>query len=223
MGKRAARGTAPLTTNDTGERSTPSSAVIAMPSISRDSRASRPATAKPATATAAAITSHAAPGAWPGRNTLISMPRSDWLDVPALDPSRPGSKITLVQYVTESRGSSSQAPSVQAAAVISAASAVRRRPESQRYTMKTPGTSLIAAARPTRTPRGQRGARAAQSATAIANSTMSTWPNRISSRSGNRYAQPANRAANTAARRPGAGTRRSSGAKAYQITTTSGT
>ncbi len=52
--------------------------------------------------------------------------------------------------------------------------------------MNTPGTSLIAVASPTSAPRGQRGARAAQSARAIASSTVSTWPNRISSRIGNR-------------------------------------
>ena len=88
--------------------------------------------------------------------------------------------------MTESRGSSSQAPSVQASAATAAVTAARRRPDSHRYTMNTPGTSLIAVASPTSAPRGQRGDRAAQSATAIASSTMSTWPNRISSRIGNR-------------------------------------
>jgi len=83
--------------HETGESSTPSSAVTAMPSISRDSRASRLARAKPDTATTAAIVNHTTPGAWLGRNSLSSIPRSDWLDVPELDPSRPGSKTTLVQ------------------------------------------------------------------------------------------------------------------------------
>jgi hypothetical protein len=88
--------------------------------------------------------------------------------------------------------------------------------------MKTPGTSLIAVASPTSTPRGQRGARAAQSATDIASRTMSTWPKRISSRIGNRYAQAAKMAANTAARSGPRGARRSSGANANQMITASG-
>ena len=141
--------------------------------------------------------------------------------MPEFGPSRPESKIALVQYVTESCGSSSQAPSVTASATSAAVSAARRRPDSHRYTTNTPGTSLIAVASPTRAPRGHRGSRAAQSATARASSTRSTWPNRISSRTGNRYAQAANTIANAAGRsRPA---RRSSGANAYQITTASGT
>ena len=73
-----------------------------------------------------------------------------------------------------------------ASATVTAVTAARRRPDSHRYTMNTPGTSLIAVASPTSAPRGQRGDRAAQSAKAIASRTMSTWPNRISSRIGNR-------------------------------------
>ena len=88
--------------------------------------------------------------------------------------------------MTESPGSSSHAPSVQASAAAAAVTAARRRPDSHRYTMNTPGTSLIAVASPTSAPRGHRGDRAAQSATASASSTVSTWPNRISSRIGNR-------------------------------------
>jgi hypothetical protein len=68
-----------------------------MPSISRDWRASRLTSAKPATAATAATAIQTPAGTCPGRNALSSMPRSDWLDVPELDPSRPGSKITLVQ------------------------------------------------------------------------------------------------------------------------------
>ena len=62
---------APMTTTttrkwwiqETGESSTPSSAVTAMPSISRPCSASRRATAKPATATSTATAAHSAPGA----------------------------------------------------------------------------------------------------------------------------------------------------------------
>ena len=68
-----------------------------MPSISRPCRTSRRTTANPATATTAATVTHTAPGAWPGRNARSSMPRSDWLDVPELDPSRPGLNTALVQ------------------------------------------------------------------------------------------------------------------------------
>ena len=71
--------------------------MTAIPSISLDSRASRRATAKPAAATTTATAAHSAPGAWPGRNSLSRMPRSDWLDGPELDPSRPDWKIALVQ------------------------------------------------------------------------------------------------------------------------------
>ena len=71
--------------------------MTAIPSISRPCRTSRRTTAKPATATTAATAIHTAPGAWPGRNARSSMPRSDWLDVPELDPSRPVAKIALVQ------------------------------------------------------------------------------------------------------------------------------
>ena len=71
--------------------------MTAIPSISLDWSASRRATAKPAAATTTVTTAHSPPGAWPGRNSLSRMPRSDWLDVPELDPSRPDSKITLVQ------------------------------------------------------------------------------------------------------------------------------
>jgi hypothetical protein len=48
---------------ETGESSTPSSAVTAMASVCLDSRASRLTTAKPATATARASTAHTTPGA----------------------------------------------------------------------------------------------------------------------------------------------------------------
>jgi hypothetical protein len=68
-----------------------------MPSISRPCRTSRRTTANPATATTAATATHTAPGAWPGRNARSSMPRSDWFDVPELDPSRPGLNTALVQ------------------------------------------------------------------------------------------------------------------------------
>ena len=96
-GERPSARIAPMTTTttrkwwiqETGERSTPSSAVTAMASISLDSRASRRTTAKPASATTTATAAHSSPGAWPGRNSLSKMPRSDWLDVPELDPSRP--------------------------------------------------------------------------------------------------------------------------------------
>ena len=71
--------------------------MTAIPSISLDWRASRLARAKPATATARATATQTAPGAWPGRNSRSSIPRSDWLEVPELDPSRPDWKITLVQ------------------------------------------------------------------------------------------------------------------------------
>lgn len=71
--------------------------MTAIPSISREARASRRATVKPATATTTATAAHSAPGAWPGRNSRSTMPRSDWLEVPALDPSRPDWKIALVQ------------------------------------------------------------------------------------------------------------------------------
>ena len=71
--------------------------MTAIPSRFLDARASRLATAKPATAAITAIAAHSAPGAWPGRNSLSRMPRSDWLEVPALDPSRPDWKIALVQ------------------------------------------------------------------------------------------------------------------------------
>ena len=68
-----------------------------MASISRPCLASRRTTAKPATATSTATATHNAPGAWPGRNARSRIPRSDWLEVPALDPSRPDWKIALVQ------------------------------------------------------------------------------------------------------------------------------
>ncbi len=71
--------------------------MTAIPSICLDARASRLATAKPATATTTATAAHSAPGAWAGRNSLSRMPRSDWLDVSALDPSRPDWKMALVQ------------------------------------------------------------------------------------------------------------------------------
>jgi hypothetical protein len=71
--------------------------VTAIASISRDWRASRLTTAKPATAAITATAAHSAPGASPGRNSLSRMPRSDWFEVPALDPSRPEAKIALVQ------------------------------------------------------------------------------------------------------------------------------
>jgi hypothetical protein len=82
---------------DTGESSTHSSAVTAIASAARDSRASRLTTANPATAAITATAAHSAPGAWPGRNSLSRMPRSDWFEVPALDPSRPDWKIAFVQ------------------------------------------------------------------------------------------------------------------------------
>ena len=70
----------------------------------------------------------------------------------------------------------------------------------------------MAVASPIRAPRGQRGRTAAQSATTMAASTASTWPNRISSRIGNRYAQAQKIAANaTGASGPA---RRSSGRNA---------
>ena len=68
-----------------------------MASISRPWRASRLTTAKPATAASTATAAHSTPGAWPGRKSLSRTPRSDWLEVPALDPSRPDWKIALVQ------------------------------------------------------------------------------------------------------------------------------
>ena len=55
----------------------------------------------------------------------------------------------------------------------------------------------------------------------MAASTASTWPNRISSCIGNRYAQAQKIAANATGRHRPA--RRSSGRKAYQMITASGT
>ena len=71
--------------------------MTAIASSSRDARPSQRTTAKPTTATTTATAAHSAPGAWPGRNSLSRMPRSDWFEVPALDPSRPDWKIAFVQ------------------------------------------------------------------------------------------------------------------------------
>ncbi len=91
--------------------------------------------------------------------------------------------------------------SVHTPKVATATPAARRRPVSHRYGMKSPGTSLIAVAMPTRAPRGQRGCSTMQSKMQHAISGMPTWPNRRWSSTGD----SAHTAARTSTNAIGAG------------------
>jgi hypothetical protein len=148
--------------------------VITIPARSSPWRQQALAAANPATATTAARTSQARAGACAGSNARSTMPRSDWLPAEALPPRRLLSKTALVQYTDESCGAIRKVRPVQPAKDSAATPAARRRPVISRYTMKTPGTSLIAVARPTSSPRGQRGWRVPQSSRHNATRKMST-------------------------------------------------
>ncbi|KNX38999.1 hypothetical protein VV01_20690 [Luteipulveratus halotolerans] len=121
--------------------------------ISSPRSCARRATQNPATAAMTASSSHGALLSMPSR---ISTPRIDWLDVPSLGPSRAGSCSAPPQNANDACGSSTSALSVTVAAVTMLVIAARHCLDTMKWTMNTPGVSLIAVASPTSTPWGTR-------------------------------------------------------------------
>jgi hypothetical protein len=108
---------------------------------------------KPTTATIAARTIHSAVLDEPERS---NHPWSDWLLAKEASPTRSVRKTTSVQKRRERSGRRSAAPSQAPAAVATATKAGRHRLVTTQYTMKIPGVTFTAVARPTSVPRGRR-------------------------------------------------------------------
>ena len=113
-----------------------------------------------------------------------AIPRSAWLDVPALLPSRSELPSAENQKSYEVCGTTAKASSVNPTATPPATSAARRRPASQRYGTKIAGVSLTAEARPVSAPRHRPGDPTSRSTPTSASSSNPTWPNRNTSYTG---------------------------------------
>src|SRR4051794_23617661 len=143
-------------------------------------------------------------------------PRSDWLERKDSTPTRLVSHSAEVQNSRVSSGKTMPASRVAPAAVPDATAAARPRLAISRYTMKMPGVSLIAVARPIPTP-PQLLPRAMPNSRSPATSVSSrvlTWPKVIVSRTGSKLS--ARQQATPKENQSGQSRRRGSGAGEHQ-------
>jgi len=117
--------------------------------------------------------SHNAGDEMPSR---LSTPSSDWFPAYHALPTRLSSNARPVQYFRESLPAHRKPIPVVTTKDSRAVSAARRSRRSSRYSTNTAGVSLIAAATPISSPRGQRGRLTRMSGTTSAITSTSIWP-----------------------------------------------
>ncbi len=101
----------------------------------------RAASRNPTHAMAATTTSQSTVPGSPSGPRRSRKPRTDWLAVPALGPSRVGSRSAKVQYVHEVPGRTAAASSVATAADATAVAASFQRRVRRKWTTKTPASA----------------------------------------------------------------------------------